>query len=277
MIADGLVAIDLTQIGAGTPKLAIVLAFMIPIAIAVYYLGNRRYRRDLGRTLGGRTRWGKPLDVPIDPTFAAQLRRFEERPAGRIAEAPEGLCKVAGTLCGADVTLGGRPGFECVWRNRADGRRDMAVAAETVFLGDGTAQASIEGLEHAQVIAPIETGARNIEWQGLYLGDEVEVIGRLVLDPEAPASDDPSARILGTLGGDGKLHVRLVRRPAWPSAPAEATEDAPTTASAGPAASPDLVPSTARSEDPADADAASPRAPTPTPTTTPSPASTEET
>lgn len=272
MIPSLALAFDLLEMSSRMPSLAIVLAFLVPLAIAVYYLGNRRYHRDLSRTLSGGSRWGKAVDLPVDPAFAAQVRRFDERAPAPIAEAPEGLCKLVGTLCGADVTLGGRPGFECVWRNRADGRRDMAVAAEVVFLRDDTAQASIEGLERAQVIAPIEKGARNIEWQGLYLGDEVEVIGRLVRDPDpeaAPVGDDPKSRIVGTLGGDGKLHVRLRRRPPWPAPAAEAPAaeapaapptpqgspeggDATTKAAIdGPTAAPDLIPSNPPSDPPA--------------------------
>ena len=38
---------DLLDLGAGIPPLAIVLAFMIPLAITVYWYGNRRFGQQL--------------------------------------------------------------------------------------------------------------------------------------------------------------------------------------------------------------------------------------
>ena len=82
-----------------------------------------------------------------------------------------------------------------------------------------------EGFERAQVVAPEEkTGAsRGHEWIGLYLGDEVEVIGRFTPESDVAEGGDPSAQVYGSLGQDGKLHVRLVRRPPPPE-PTEPTE-----------------------------------------------------
>jgi len=221
---------ELLEIGAGIPPLAVALAFMIPIAIAVYWYGNRRVNKLSGGL--GRGRWGED-DEPLDEEFRAQVRRFQDRDnPGQIADAPAGLVMLRGVLLGADVNLGGAKGRECVWRNRADGRRGSAVSAEIVFFRDPTGQAALEGLERALVIAPPEKGGRSVEWVGLYLGDEIEVIGRFVPEPkpeslgtdDAPAAD-PSARIYGTLGQDGKLHVRLVRRP--PPLPAKSPTNAP--------------------------------------------------
>ncbi|MCA9634780.1 MAG: hypothetical protein KC420_01965 [Myxococcales bacterium] len=221
---------DLLELGSRIPPLAIALAFMIPIAIAVYWYGNRRFGSQLGSSLHRHDRFGGG-DGPVDREFQGQVRRFQERdrPA-RIADAPAGMVMLRGTLCGADQTLGGAPGRECVWRNRAEGRRDMAVGAEIAFLSDGSGQAAIEGLERAQVIAPAERGGRHLEWCSLYLGDEIEVIGRFVPDEEAAEGDDPAARVYGSVGQDGKLHVRLCRRPPPPKgddADADAKADPP--------------------------------------------------
>ena len=228
---------ELFELGAGIPPLAIALAFMIPAAIAVYWYGNRRARDQYS----GRRR-GHDDDAPLDEEFRAQVRRFQDRDsAGRIADAPAGMVMLRGVVTGSDVNLGGAEGRECVWRNRADGRRGSAVGAEILFFRDPSGQAAIEGIERAQVIAPAERGGRSVEWVGLYLGDEIEVIGRFVPEPAGEngeaASADPSARIYGTLGQDGKLHVRLVRRP--PPAAAEANASADADAPEAPIVAPD--------------------------------------
>ncbi|HFE45134.1 MAG TPA: hypothetical protein ENJ18_06510 [Nannocystis exedens] len=214
---------ELLELGAQIPPLAVALAFLVPLAIAVYWYGNRQVGDPSARRRG-RGRWGENDDA-LDEAFRAQIRRFQDRDnPGTIALAPAGMVMLRGVLSGADQNLGGAEGRECVWRNRADAPRAAAVAAEIVFFRDASGIAVIEGLEHAQVISPSEPGARSIEWVGLYLGDEIEVIGRF--EPESePAkgeAQDPQARIYGSLGQDGKLHVRLCRRPVV-AAPATAT------------------------------------------------------
>ena len=217
---------ELLELGAQIPPLAVALAFLVPLAIAVYWYGNRQVGDPSARRRG-RGRWGENDDA-LDEAFRAQIRRFQDRDKpGTIALAPAGMVMLRGVLSGADQNLGGAEGRECVWRNRADAPRAAAVAAEIVFFRDASGIAVIEGLEHAQVISPSEPGARSIEWVGLYLGDEIEVIGRFEPEPEpaneeAQEAQDPLARIYGSLGQDGKLHVRLCRRPA-PATPATAT------------------------------------------------------
>ena len=214
---------ELLELGAQIPPLAVALAFLVPLAIAVYWYGNRQVGDPSARRRG-RGRWGENDDA-LDEAFRAQVRRFQDRDKpGTIALAPTGMVMLRGVISGTDQNLGGTKGRECVWRNRADAPRVAAVAAEIVFFRDASGIAVIEGLEHAQVISPSEPGARSIEWVGLYLGDEIEVIGRFEPEPE-PANEeaqDPQARIYGSLGQDGKLHVRLCRRPA-PAAAATAT------------------------------------------------------
>jgi len=218
----------LLELSAQIPPFAVLLALLIPVAVAVAWYGNRRARHALGAP--GSRRFGGRSASPLDPAFMAAVRRFEDRgSAAEIAHAPAGLVMLRGVISGASATLGGAPGRECVWRNRADGRRDMAVGSEIVFLRDASGQASLEGLELAQVIAPREHVGPNLEWVSLYIGDQLEVVGRF--DPEpAPVGDAPGAQIYGTLGADGKLHARVLRRPTPPHAaepPEEALRGAP--------------------------------------------------
>ncbi len=216
---------ELLELGARIPTLAMVLAFMVPLAIAVYWYGNRQVGDPSARRSRGRGRWGEDDDA-FDEAFRAQIRRFQDRDKpGTIAQAPAGMVMLRGVLSGADQDLGGAKGRECVWRNRADARRGAAVGSEIVFFRDSSGIAVIEGLERAQVISPTEGGARSVEWVGLYLGDEIEVVGRFEPDTEPTNAEatDPQARIYGSLGQDGKLHVRLVRRPA-PATSAPATK-----------------------------------------------------
>jgi len=222
---------ELLQLSAQIPPFAALLALLIPLAVAVAWYGSRRAR--FGGGAAATRRFGGRSASPLDPAFMAAVRRFEERgAAAEIARAPAGLVMLRGAISGAATTLGGAPGRECVWRNRADGRRDMAVASEIVFIRDASGQASLEGLEGAQVIAPREHVGPNLEWVSLYIGDEIEVIGRFDLEP-APIGDAPSAQIYGSLGLDGKLHVRVLRRPSPPEA-AEPPEEGPRAAAAPP-------------------------------------------
>ena len=49
------------------------------------------------------------------------------------------------------------------------------------------------------------------------------MIGRFTPESDVAEGGDPSAQVYGSLGQDGKLHVRLVRRPPPPE-PTEPTE-----------------------------------------------------
>ena len=124
------------------------------------------------------------------------------------------------------------PGRECVWRNRSDAPRDTAIAAEIVVVADATGRATLENLGLAEVVAPDEKqGTRSS--RALYLGDEVEVIGRF--KPERFGQDpDPTRLIYGTMGADGHLYVRVVHRPTAAQAavssatpPASAPQESP--------------------------------------------------
>ena len=64
------------------------------------------------------------------------------------------------------------------------------------------------------------------EWISLYVGDEVEVLGRFTPERVEGDADDPREVVYGTLGADGPLEVRLVQRP-----PVEEAEPEPSTES----------------------------------------------
>jgi hypothetical protein len=201
----------------------VVLAVLIPVAILVYMLGNFRAKR-LGsaRNLEPKGRRMPKGAIKTDPQFSGFVGRALERGLlTPIAGAEAQPIMIRGVITSADGNLGGPPGRECVWRNRSGAPRDAAVAAEIVVVADSTGRATIENLERAEVIAPEEKAGPRVASTGLYIGDEVEVIGRF--KPERFGDDpDPAKLVYGSLGGDGNLYVRVHSRPN-PPAPAETT------------------------------------------------------
>lgn len=189
------------------------IAFLLPVAVLVYWLGFHRVQKTIrGRRLEPK---GRRIDGDdeVDPEFAAVVARAQRRNViTPIAEARAVPVMVRGTIVNANGNLGGPPGGECVWRNRAQGRRGTAVASELIIIADDTGRAMIENLERAQVIAPAETLTQHRESAGLYMGDVIEVIG--TFNPDRIGEDpDPTKLVYGTLGGDGRLHVRVSQRP----------------------------------------------------------------
>jgi hypothetical protein len=190
---------------------------LIPLAILVYWYGNRRLQRHFGRNTEPRGRRSPRGSTKDDPQFAAMVSRMLQRglvtPA---AEAPKGPVMMRGVLTTADATLGGAPGRECVWRNRSDAPRDAAVAAEYVILADATGRVTIENLNLAEVVAPDDKVGPHRAYRSLLLGDEVEVVARF--SPERFGEDpDPTRLVYGTLGADGNLHMRVARRDPVPA------------------------------------------------------------
>lgn len=198
----------------------VVLAVMIPVAILVYMLGNFRAKR-LGsaRNLEPKGRRMPKGALKSDPRFSGFVSRALERGlVTPIATAEAQPIMIRGVLTSSDGNLGGAPGRECVWRNRSGAPRDAAVAAEVVVVADATGRATLENLERAEVIAPEEKAGPRVASCGLYLGDEVEVIGRF--KPERFGNDpDPTRLVYGSLGGDGNLYVRLHSRAKTPATP----------------------------------------------------------
>lgn len=204
---------------------------LIPLAILVYWYGNRRLQRQFGRNTEPRGRRSPRANAKDDPQFAAMVSRMLQRglvtPA---AEAPAGPVMMRGVLTTADATLGGAPGRECVWRNRSDAPRDAAIAAEYVSLADATGRVTIENLGRAEVVAPEDKVGPHRAYRSLLLGDEVEVVARF--SPERFGEDpDPTRLVYGTLGADGNLYLRVCKREPVPSVrsdlPAEAAHQLP--------------------------------------------------
>ncbi len=201
----------------------IAIGVLIPVAILVYWFGSRRLRLQLGSSFlepkgRGLASGGRPRDRAFTAIVDRAIRRNVITP---VAEAKAVPVMVRGVLTSADGNLGGPPGRECIYRNRAQARRDMAVAAEFVTLRDDTGKLILENLEAATVIAESERISTHFESVSIYLGDEVEVIG--TFKPERHGEHpDPRELVYGSLGQDGNLHVRVVRRGESPSLPAAA-------------------------------------------------------
>lgn len=198
----------------------VVLAVLIPLAILVYMLGNFRAKR-LGsaRNLEPKGRRMPKGSLRSDPQFSGFVGRALQRGlVTPIASADAQPIMIRGVITSADGNLGGAPGRECVWRNRSGAPRDAAVAAEIVVVADATGRVTLENLEHAEVHAPEEKLGPRVASCSLYIGDEVEVIGRF--KPERFGSDpDPTRLVYGSMGGDGNLYVRLFNRTKPPAAP----------------------------------------------------------
>jgi len=192
----------------------VVLAVLIPAAILVYYLGNSRVQRRLFSARANEPQ-GRRMprgSLKADPQFSAFVSRALERGAAtEIARAEAQPVMLRGRITAADANLGGAPGRECVWRNRSGAPREAAVAAEFVTIADATGRAVLENLATAEVVAPEERASAHVTGLGLYIGDEVEAIGRF--NPERIGQDaDPARLVYGSLGADGNLYVRVCAR-----------------------------------------------------------------
>ncbi len=199
-----------------------ILAILLPVAVAVSWLGARAFSKQRGGAKlrpRGRPFYDEGTGISgFDAAWRERVAGLETRAATPIAEAAAGLVRVEGKLVNASGNLGGRPGHECVWRNRAGARPDAAVGAELVVIADATGQCGVANLERARVIAPAESHGLHYENVSLYLGDTVEVVGTFESERhESPDCSDPTKVVYGTVGGLGPVQVRLVERPAPPS------------------------------------------------------------
>jgi hypothetical protein len=188
-----------------------ILLALIPVAVAVFWYGARQFSRERGglRPHGRVLREHRRLRPQQWRETVARLEKHDPTP---IAEAKAGPTRVQGVLSGASGDLGGKPGRECVWRNREGARPESAVAADLVFIADATGKCAIEGLEGGVVIAPAETLTVHHTSVSLYLGDEVEVCGTFAPD-RVDDDADATKTVYGTLLADSGLDVRLVSRP----------------------------------------------------------------
>ncbi|MCH9687985.1 MAG: hypothetical protein K0V04_41530 [Deltaproteobacteria bacterium] len=206
------------------------LAILVPIAVMVFFVGSRRYRSQLGA--GSITPRGRDRFVPggrgrRDAAWRATVERLEARPPATIAEASDGPLRVEGELVWASGNLGGAPGRECVWRNRAGAGPQTAVAADLVIVADASGRCGVEQLEGARVTAPVDKAGAHYESTSLHVGDRVEVIA--MFEREVVGEhEDPAQLVYGTLGADGRVSIRVIERPPPAAAsPDDAQSDAP--------------------------------------------------
>ncbi|HEY8374858.1 MAG TPA: hypothetical protein VIK91_00160 [Nannocystis sp.] len=196
----------------------VILALLIPAAILVYVIGNARAKRLASeRNLEPKGRRLPRGTYKADPEFAAFVGRALQRNLiTPIASAGAQPVMIRGVITSSDGNLGGPPGRECVFRNRSGAPREAAVAAEFLVVADATGRVTLENVDRAEVVAPEEKSGARVSSYALYLGDEVEVIGRF--KPERIGDDpDPTRLVYGSMGGDGNLYIRVHRRAKSPT------------------------------------------------------------
>ena len=192
------------------------LAVLVPVAVLVYSVGSRRTRAQLGSRAilpKGRDRGGSGRALRRDEEWRAAVERLEARPVTAIAAAQTGFVRIQGVITSSTGNLGGAPGRECVWRNRAGAGPSTAVATELLFVADESGRCGVEELEQARVIAPVDKVGAHYESTSLHVGDRIEVIGRFEREVVGE-HEDPTRLVYGTLGSDGRLVVRVLERPA---------------------------------------------------------------
>lgn len=203
------------------------LAFLVPVAVFVFWVGSRRVSKERG-TSALRPRGRVLFDQPRKRSerWRATVKRLEARAPSTAATAAAGPVRLQGVLVHASENLGGVPGQECVWRNRAGASSASAVAAEMVFLQDDTGSVSVEDLENAYVIAAAEKHTFHHENVSLYLGDRVEVLGHFAPETPTGAEAHPTERVYGTLSRVDGLDMRLLERPKPKAQPQPQADDA---------------------------------------------------
>lgn len=187
------------------------LALLITVAIAVLTMSNLLMKRRNAAGGGGRVRGDFDLEVA----------KMEDLAVTPIADASAGPVRLEAVLVSTQGSLGGKPGRECVWRNRYGGARSTAVASELVMAQDASGQVGIEDLEGARVLAPKDEGGGKHEFASLYLGDRVELLGYFRAEHHGDA-EAASEQVYGMMGVDSQVQVRLLERPA----PDENTDEA---------------------------------------------------
>lgn len=211
-----LLAQDPFSIVADSGRGMLILIGLVAAAVLAVWFGGRRFSRQRGthalRPVG---RVLREFRRPRLEQWRAVVAKLERRDPTPIADCTDGPVRIEGVLTRAAGSLGGAPGLECIWRNRAGARPDCAVACEVVIIADDSGHCGIEALEGAYVIAPHERLTHHHESISLYLGDRVEVFGHFERD-KVDDPKDPSQTVYGTLGASGGLDLRLVHRPPRP-------------------------------------------------------------
>lgn len=203
------------------------LALLVPVAVVVFFVGSRRFRSQLGAsaiTPRGRDRFVPGGGPRRDEAWRKTVDRLEARPATPIAEAQDGPVRIEGQIVRSTGNLGGAPGRECVWRNRAGAGSQTAVGAELLILTDQSGRCGVEQLEAARVIAPTEKTGAHYESVSLYIGDRVEVIARFEREVVGE-HEDPAMLVYGTLGTSGPVDIRVLERPSPPEPEPEPSND----------------------------------------------------
>ncbi|MCX4244878.1 hypothetical protein [Paraliomyxa miuraensis] len=203
------------------------LAFLVPLAVLVFFVGARRQRAQLGASSivpRGRDRFVRFGAGRRDAAWRATVERLEQRKPTAIAKAQAGPVRIEAVIQSASGNLGGAPGHECVWRNRAGAGPQTAVAADLLVVSDGTGLCGVEELEGARVTAPTDKVGAHYESVSLRIGDTIEVIGTFEADLTG-RHEDPSQLVYGTVGADGRLEIRVLHRPDPPSASPLAEDD----------------------------------------------------
>lgn len=174
------------------------LAVLVMIAVAVLLVGGMLSRNASRRR--ARSRPGASFDLDV-----ARMDSLPVTPARELAEGP---AHVTGVIHSSVGVLGGAPGRECVYRNRAGGDRSTAVGSELIVVADASGRVAVENLEQARVLAPKrETGAH--ETISLHVGDPVQVLGVFTPDP-SDHDDDPSQRVYGSFGSAGAVQLKVL-------------------------------------------------------------------
>jgi hypothetical protein len=196
----------------GSGRQFLILIALVPVAVFAIWYASRAFGRS--RTTDSMRPKGRVAEEHTrkrSKSWRDVVEKLEASDPTPIAKAVAGPVRVQGVLVAARGMLGGAPGRECVWRNRAGGRPDAAVGAELVVIADDSGRCGIEGLEGAYVIAPAEKHTLHHENVSLYLGDHVEVYG--TFEPEKTGEDpDPAQIVYGTIVPDAGLDIRLVKR-----------------------------------------------------------------
>jgi len=176
------------------------LAVLVTLAVAVLAVGGMMSRNADRRRARSRKAAGFDLDVA----------RMDALPPTPIRELTRGAAHVTGTVHSSVGVLGGAPGRECVYRNRAGGDRSTAVGSELIVVADETGRVAVEQLEQARVLAPKHDDGRH-ETISLHIGDRVQVLG--TFEPDPSEDDDPAARVYGSFGSAGAVQVKVLSPP----------------------------------------------------------------
>lgn len=199
------------------------LAILVPVAVLVFFVGSRRQRAQLGSSTlvpRGRDRFASGGAGRRDEAWRATVERLEQRVPTPIAEANNGPVRIEAVIVRSSGNLGGTPGRECVWRNRAGAGPQTAVASELLVVADDSGRCGIEELERAWVTAPVDKVGAHYESVSLQLGDRIEVIGTFERELVGE-HEDPAQLVYGTLGTDGRLQIRVLERPTPATAPSD--------------------------------------------------------